>query len=131
MGLSVLGAYAALLAVWTACLGLRVANLRKHHQIGMGERDNRELAVAIRVHANAVENVPITLLLMLLLALQGLGAVWMHLAGATLLLARVSHAWGMTVSGGRYSPYRVAGITLNWVLILVLAMACLLMPWLA
>lgn len=128
MALSVVGGYVAVLAVWTFYLGLRVANLRRGHQIGLGERDNRDLAVAIRVHANTVENVPITLLLMLILALQGIAPLWLHVSGVCLLLARVAHAFGMTRSGGRYSPFRIAGIVLNWLLILILAAANLLLP---
>ena len=130
MAISVVGGYAAILAVWMFYLALRVANLRRGHQIGLGERDNRDLAVAIRVHANTVENVPVTLLLMLVLALQSVAPVWMHVAGALLVFARLSHAWGMTQSGGRYSPYRILGIVLNWLLILLLAVACLALPWL-
>jgi uncharacterized protein len=129
MALAATAIYISVLAVWMFYLGLRVANLRRGHQIGLGERDNRELAVAIRVHANTVENVPITLLLMLVLALQGIGPWLIHACGGLLVLARLSHAWGMTQSGGRYSIFRVAGITLNWLLMLILAVANLLLPF--
>jgi uncharacterized protein len=118
--LPIVGLYVSLLAGWLFYLGLRVANMRKANQIGMGDKENRVLAVAIRVHANAIENVPISLLLLLMCSLSGASIYFLHGVGVALLLSRVSHAYGMTVSGGRYSIYRLLGILVNWLLMLVM-----------
>lgn len=119
-GLPIVGLYVSLLAGWLFYLGLRVANIRKEHQIGMGDKENRVLAVAIRVHGNAVENVPISLLLLLMCSLSGASVYFLHAVGVALLFSRFSHAYGMIVSGGRYSIYRVLGILTNWLLMLLM-----------
>lgn len=119
-GLPIVGLYVSLLAGWLFYLGLRVANIRKANQIGLGDKENRVLAVAIRVHGNAVENVPISLLLLLMCSLSGASVYFLHAVGVALLLSRFSHAYGMIVSGGRYSTYRVLGILINWLLMLLM-----------
>jgi uncharacterized membrane protein YecN with MAPEG domain len=119
-GLPIIGLYVSLLAGWLFYLGLRVANMRKAHQIGMGDKENRILAVAIRVHGNAIENVPISLLLLLMCSLSGASVYFLHAVGVALLLSRISHAYGMTISGGRYSIFRLLGILVNWLLMLLM-----------
>ena len=46
---------------------------------------------ALRVQANFVENVPIALVLLLVLELQGTGAYVLHGLGASLFVFRLSH----------------------------------------
>lgn len=123
MSVPVTSLYVCLSAAWVLYLAVRVVGLRRHHQTGLGDREHRDLAVAVRVHANALENMLVTLLLMLVFELNGGRTVLLHAAGVTLLLTRFAHAYGMTVSGGRYSPFRFYGILFNWVLLLVLILA--------
>ncbi|WP_455235243.1 MAPEG family protein [Thiogranum longum] len=77
-------------------LGMRVALLRLSKRIGIGDDGDRRLAMAIGAHINAAENIPIAVLLLFMLELQGT-AVWLlHVLGAVLLVARLIHALGVS-----------------------------------
>ena len=97
--------YAAALALLIVGLMLRVVYLRWQHKVGIGTGENRDLARAVRAHGNAVENVPLALLLLLLVELGPVSAATLHGAGGTLLVARLVHAFGLSryagVSWGR------------------------------
>ena len=121
MSVTITSFYAAISAFLIVYLAYRVANLRRLYQRGVGERDHRDLKVAVRVHGNTVENVLITLFLMLMCELNGGNTIALVVVGAVMILSRLSHAWGMTVSGGRYSLFRISGILANWCVILGLA----------
>ncbi len=56
----------------------------------MGDGANPDLARRIRIHANAVEYIPIALILLALAEAAGTPAWSVHAAGATLIIARAS-----------------------------------------
>lgn len=97
--------YAAALATVVVVLMLRVVALRWRYRVGIGTGEQHELGRAIRAHGNAVETVPLALVLMLLVELGPASATALHAAGATLVVARVVHALGLSryagVSWGR------------------------------
>lgn len=112
--------YAVPLALLIVALAARVVWLRNADRVGLGHGESKRLGRAIRIHANAVEYVPLALLLMLLFELNG-GAPWLlHACGLTLLTGRVLHVWGLSRSGG-YSLGRYAGTTMTWLAIVALA----------
>lgn len=114
--------YAGLLALLVIALAIRVSLLRRRHRVGIGAGDHASLALAMRVHGNATEYVPLALVLLLLAELNGFPAWSLHAAGSGLFLARVLHAFGL----GRYagsSPGRFAGIVLTWLVMAALAAA--------
>lgn len=108
--------YAGLLAVLIIALSARITRLRWHHQVGIGDGGHRDLARAIRVHANSVEYVPLGLVLMLIAELNGFSAWLLHVAGSALFLGRVLHAAGLGRSVGT-TPERMIGTTLTWLVI--------------
>lgn len=112
--------YAALFALLIIILAARVSFYRVSAKIGLGDNGDRQLAKRIRVHGNAVEYLPIALLLMLLLELLATAPVWLHVFGVALLIGRLLHAFGLSRSGGT-SPGRLYGIGLTWLVILVMA----------
>lgn len=115
------GLYGALLALLVLVLAARVALYRKNHKVGIGGHDNPDLQVLVRAHANAIENIPIALLLLLFAELNGVAAVYLHVAGSVLLLARIAHAHGFVKTRGKYSVGRFYGTVANWLLVVVLA----------
>lgn len=117
--------YASLLSLLVIVLASRIPLLRRKHRVGIGHGRNDELALAIRVHGNAVEYVPLALLLLLLAELQGMAAWGLHLAGSGLFLARILHAIGLGSSAGM-SNGRFVGTLLTWTVVIVLAGALLL-----
>jgi len=120
MSVSVTALYASLLALLVVALAARISLLRKKHRVGIGDGGNRELALAVRVHANAAEYVPLGVLLLLIAELQGLPAWSLHLAGSALFLGRILHAAGLGRSAGT-SAGRFVGMTFTWMMILALA----------
>jgi uncharacterized protein len=108
--------YGALNAVFNILLALRITRLRGKHKvsIGMGEVD--ELTVAIRVHANNAEYLPLALVLMLIAELCGGSSAWIHSIGGTLLIARVNHAIGLPRPAPNF--FRWTGTALTFAAIL-------------
>ena len=77
--------YAAALAVVGGVLAARVSVTRAKTKVSLGPGNDPTLLVRIRQFGNFAENVPLALVLMLLAEAQGLGAGWLHAAGALLL----------------------------------------------
>ncbi len=55
---------------------------------------------AIRVHGNAIESIPLFLVLLGAYELNGGHGSMLHFFGAAFLLSRALHAWGLFSSGG-------------------------------
>jgi hypothetical protein len=118
-------AYAALLALLFIALAVRTIRLRRRLRVGIGDGNDRELARAVRVHANFAEYVPLALLLIWLLESGGAPAAAIHGLCAALLAGRLLHAWG--VSRVREDlRFRVAGMALTFVAIAGAALGLLL-----
>ena len=119
--------YAAVLALLVVLLALRVALYRVRNRIGVGDGGDARLLRRVRAHGNAVEFIPLGLILLGLLELCG-GAAWgLHLAGASFLLARAAHAVGLSRSTGA-SAGRAGGAMLTFLTLVGMALWLL---WLA
>ena len=113
--------YAGLCTILVVILGLRVVLFRFSHKIGLGDGGDTNLQRRVRVHANAIENLPLALLLLGGMELNGYPAPLIHGFGATLLLSRVAHAWGLSHSSGT-SKGRFLGTLFTWLLMLAMAL---------
>lgn len=113
--------YVALLGLLLLGLACLVIRQRVQHRVlfGEGNPDALSLKLAIRAHANAVEFVPITLLLLFFCELAGMQAMAVHAAGLSLLIARLLHAFGLSRRHGR-SPGRAVGALVQFLLLLIL-----------
>jgi hypothetical protein len=120
MNASVTGLYAALLALLLLGLAIRVVVLRWRTKTGIGDGGDRGLARAIRAHGNAIEYVPIALVLLLVAELGGASPTLLHGCGTVLVAARVVHASGLSRTTGA-SLERVAGTVGTFTVIAVLA----------
>ncbi len=118
------GLYAALAALLIVFLALRVILRRKSAGIGIGDGGDHELAKRVRAHANAVEYLPIGLLLLLLLELDQTAPALVHAFGITLVVGRMLHAFGLSKTS-RISIGRALGIVLS--MLAITAMAVLLL----
>lgn len=116
--------YAALSTFLILILAARVIVYRRTHKIGLGDANDAELLRRIRVHGNAIEYVPLGLLLLLLLELDQTVPLLLHVFGILLLLARLAHAWGVSHQSG-LSPGRVLGVALTIGTMLVMAVLLL------
>lgn len=87
--------YAGILGIMSIALSLFPGSIRSKAGVSVGDGGNQELLLAIRRHGNFVEYVPIALILMALLELNGLGNLTMHIFGGVLVVARILHATGL------------------------------------
>ena len=112
--------YAGLLGLLMLILAFRVVAIRRSTSIGLGDGGNAILLSRIRIHGNAAEYVPLALLLMLILELNGGSARWLHGLGIALLVGRLAHAQGLSQATG-ISAGRFIGNVLTWSVILIAA----------
>jgi uncharacterized membrane protein YecN with MAPEG domain len=112
--------YAGILGLLITALAINVTVHRAKLKVDIGDGGNAQMLRMIRVHANAVEYVPLGLLLLGLYELdQGWPAV-LHAAGIALIVGRVLHVAGLWNTAG-LSFGRGAGVTLTWITIAALA----------
>ena len=81
-------------------LAVRIMVMRFRMRVGIGDGGDSRLARAIRIHGNAIEYVPIALVLMLVAELDGARPALLHGCGIVLVVARIAHALGLVRSPG-------------------------------
>ena len=98
---------------------------RVKFKIDLGDGGNEAMRQRIRAQANFVEYVPMALILMMLVETASIGPRWLIIAlGATLVVARISHAQGILSKPGQ-SAGRFVGTNLTGLVLLVGAAACI------
>lgn len=105
--------YGGLLGLLFLLLSFWVVKRRAQFKVMIGEGEAPEMLSAIRAHGNFAEYVPLTLLLMALCELAGVGELWLHLGGALLLLGRILHAIGIQIPKAPNKP-RLFGTLFFW-----------------
>jgi len=116
--------YTALQALIAIGLTIPVGQARLRAEVSLGDGGNADLQTAIRRHANWTEHVPIALLLIALLELNGASAALLHGLGATLVVARIAHPIGLSATNMR-SPLRGIGAFATMIVTAVAALALL------
>ncbi|MBZ0129511.1 MAG: MAPEG family protein [Rhodobacteraceae bacterium] len=111
---------AALLVTMTSAIGL----IRNRTRISYGDAGDARFAKRIRGHANAVEQIPIALILLALAELQGASAALLWSAAAGLTFGRLLHAAQFWFRGVPFAA-RPVGV------VLTLAAQAILIVWLA
>ncbi len=116
--MQVFALYGALNGLIILILALLVVRVRMRTKVMIGDGGNPGLVLAQRAHGNAVENVP--LILVLLLAMAGLktSMLTLHLVGGFLTFGRILHAIGLSRSAGT-SAGRFLGTLLTWMALLI------------
>ena len=105
--------YAGLLGLLFLLLSFWVVKRRAQFRVMIGEGGAPEMLAAIRAHGNFAEYVPLTLLLMALCELAGVGALRLHLGGVLLLVGRILHAIGIQIPRAPNMP-RLFGTLFFW-----------------
>jgi len=118
--LPVTSVVALLLSFLIIYLALRVVSYRRKYRIGYGDAGNKELSKAMSAHSNAIENIPLALVLLLLLELNNANQILLITLGCLLILARLIQAFGLLKSLG-VSFGRTYGTMLTWLLMIVMA----------
>jgi len=112
--------YAVGLVLMKLFMVWRIIALRQRHAVGLGDGDNRELRIAIRIHGNFMEYMPLMLLLMFMAEMNGVAYGALHGVGLLFVLSRGAHALGMAQGMGRYTNSRAFGVVGTWVALLMI-----------
>lgn len=124
--LSITPVYGSLLALIIVMLAYRVTMFRRSESIGLGdELASKAMKCAIRAHGNAVENIPVGIVLLLILELNYLTPWLLHVFGSLLILSRGLHAWGLSASSGP-SKARFYGTLFTWLTLILMIVVNLL-----
>jgi uncharacterized membrane protein YecN with MAPEG domain len=105
-------------------LSALVVRQRQKHKILFGDEGIPQVAQAVRAFGNATEYVPAGLAGLIVLDVAGASPLLVHIAGALLLVGRVTHAVGLSTNGGA-SIARSIGMTLTWLAYVFLIAATL------
>src|SRR6185437_1884279 len=125
MPLPIVSLYAGINGLIALALAVRVVRQRSKTGTSLGSGGHAALEQAIRVHGNFIEYVPLVLILLTLLELDGTPALRLHVLGAALTLGRILHAWGLSSKPG-LSFGRSAWIALTWATLLAATISTLL-----
>jgi uncharacterized membrane protein YecN with MAPEG domain len=116
--------YAAVQAILGFVLSMGIGPMRGKLGVSIGDGGNPDLLLRIRRHGNWAENVPLALLLLALLELNGASGTLLHGLGATLLVARIAHPIGLKKDKVN-DPLRIGGALLTGLVTAVSAIALL------
>ncbi|PHM27733.1 MAPEG family protein [Xenorhabdus budapestensis] len=119
--------YIVLGALLVIKLSFDVIKLRTQYRVTSGDGGFYELQTAIRIHGNAVEYIPISLLLLLIMEMNG-AAVWMlHICGILLLAGRLLHYYGLHHREFRWRRMGMAATFMSMIIMIVANIYYL--PW--
>lgn len=105
--------YSAILGLILLVLSVRTLRLRRELRIPIGDQGSPAMLRAMRVQANFVEYVPITLLLIFMLEMQGGSLFVVNLLCLVLLTGRIVHAVGVSQVAEDYR-LRVFGMAMTF-----------------
>jgi uncharacterized membrane protein YecN with MAPEG domain len=87
--------YGSILGILLVFVSLNVIRVRRNTGTGLGTAVSEALLQATRIHANFIEYVPMTLLLILMAEALGTSNKIVHGLGIAVVIARVAHAQGL------------------------------------
>lgn len=112
--------YASLLAVLMIWLSFQVIKQRRANQVAYADGGVEALQIARSAQGNAVDYIPITLILMALVEYNGAPAIWIHVIGVSFLVGRWLHAHGILnkrfkgrVRGMQITIFAMAGLIIS------------------
>ncbi|MDJ0787315.1 MAG: MAPEG family protein [Myxococcota bacterium] len=95
MTIPITGLYLAIFAIFSSILAFFPGRIRGGSGISIGDGGRPDLLLAMRRHGNFVEYVPLILIMLAALELNGASATLLHGLGLSLLVARILHAVGL------------------------------------
>ncbi|MEM7709030.1 MAG: MAPEG family protein [Pseudomonadota bacterium] len=120
LALPVTALYAGVLALVLIFLAFSTGAARTKAGVSVGDGGDTALLVAIRRHGNAVEWVPMALILLGLIEANGAPAGLLHGLGGALVLARIAHPLGLHHQPMSH-PLRLAGAGTTTLVMLIAA----------
>lgn len=112
LSLAATSLYAGLLGLWVLFLTARVILYRRSAKISLGDGASPEMSLRVRCHGNAVETVPLALILLALTEVSGAPGWVVHGLGLMLLTGRLLHG-AYFFGGAKVLALRVTGMGLT------------------
>lgn len=110
--------YASLLAFLMLWLAIQVIKQRRKSRVAHADGGIEELQIARSAHGNAVDYIPIVLILMALIEYNGANPLLIHGLGIVFVVGRVVHAKAIL---GRDLKGRILGMKLTFAVLFALA----------
>ncbi|MCX7295772.1 MAG: MAPEG family protein [Hyphomicrobiales bacterium] len=121
MPISITAIYASILALIILALSINVTMHRVKLKVSLGDGGNPQMLRMIRLHANAIEYIPIALVLMAIYEING-GWHWaLHVVGIALVAGRLIQTAGMWTTDVAGNGRRI-GQSLTWLSLAALAL---------
>jgi uncharacterized protein len=119
--------YASIMAALMCLLALNVIRARRKNKVRYGDGNVLELQIARTAHSNAVDYVPISLILLILLELNHGNIYLIHLTGVLLLAGRFTYSIGIL---REWMKGRVVGMHLTiWTILLLALLNLIYLPY--
>ncbi len=118
VSLPITALYAALSGFLIIALAANVVRLRLAKKVSLGDGGHEDVSRAIRAHGNTIEYLPLALILMALLEINGGGSTALHSYGILLVGGRVVYSYGMLVPRSSANLARQLGVVTSWLVIL-------------
>ena len=122
--LAIVGVYAALNAIIMMTLGFMTGQLRRKYKVTIGDGGVPHIIRIMRGHANATENVPIMMIMLVIAAGIGTPAGVLHGLGIVYTFGRAVHAWHFMQESAPFRT-RLIGFTSSILAQTVLALGLL------
>lgn len=110
--------YVSLSAFLIFWLSMNVIKKRRQYRVSLGDGDHEDLRIAIATQLNAVEYMPITLLLLFALEYNKANIWLVHALGMAFMIGRVLHARGLLQTNFKF---RLLGMQLTLYILVALA----------
>lgn len=114
--------YISILTLLIVRLSWNVVVLRRKKRVALGDGNDRDLQRAIAAMENATEYIPVTMLLLATVEINGAPLWLVHVLGIAFVIGRFMHAYGVV---NRFK-WRVQGMWVTVVIMITLAAANLL-----
>ena len=124
MAIPITALYAALLAAVLVWLLVRLGLVRGKAGVSMLDGGNADLLLEMRRHGNFVEHVPLLLVLMAVIEVNGGSPVFLHAAGIAFLICRIAHPFGLRHDQVQ-TPMRLLGAGGTFLLTIALGLVAL------
>ncbi|SEF39616.1 hypothetical protein SAMN04515663_101146 [Alcanivorax sp. DSM 26293] len=118
VSLPITALYAALSGFLIIALAANVVRLRLAKKVSLGDGGHKDVSRAIRAHGNTIEYLPLALILMALLEINGGSSTALHSYGILLVGGRVVYSYGMLIPRSSANLARQLGVVTSWLVIL-------------
>lgn len=118
VSLPITALYAALSGFLIIALAANVVRFRLSKHVSLGDGGHKDGNRAIRAHGNTIEYIPLALILMALLEINGGGSTSLHIYGILLVGGRIIYSYGMLIPRSSANLARQLGVVTSWLVIL-------------